>query len=394
MTTFKNVDVALSMWSIFMQMIIQIPLLIMFLAAWFSSRRKIFLTWTIAWIINILALIQIYIVSLTYTNSSFIFQKSFYSLYGSGKILFAIILLFSSIQFSKKDRIIKIPYLYLFLVFIFLSTFFLILPHPVVIQFIVYGSLFLLLFGGAVISLKVGRSIEYKIVALGFFIHSFMYFHHFTILVSWFTNKKVPVYMSRISFFDLISEFVLALSFFLGVVIQIIRELKKANLKLEKNQEHLRNLVDIDPLTGLKNRRVLRKFFEQIKGKCGCVAFIDVNKFKNVNDNLGHSIGDKCLVTIASKLKSIFRPEDGLFRIGGDEFLVVCPEINEMEMKKRLTDLKKVLFHSIKGIKLTIACGVENFNERSHIDEVLKSADRKMYLNKKINGNIFSPFKL
>ena len=239
------------------------------------------------------------------------------------------------------------------------------------------------LFAGVVICFKGVNYIECKVVSLGFLIHGVMFLHHFGILFSWFFERKVPVYMSRISFFDSVSEFILALTFFLGVIIRVLNEYMELNLELQKNQESLRTLVDIDPLTGLKNRRVLRSFFESIKGKEGCLAFIDVNKFKKINDGWGHNVGDKCLIAISLKMKDIFRVEDGLFRLGGDEFLIVCPGITEEEMTVRIKNLKKSIRNSVKGIVITVAVGVEKFNGNSHIDEVLKRADQHMYRNKK-----------
>jgi len=376
------IDVALSAWSIFIQLMINIPLFLLFLLSWLITRKKVFYTWTMAWVLNIIALVMVLIVSNFFANTNSVDQLFFYALYGSAKILFGVILFVSAIQFSKKNEPFNIPSIFLFSLACLLLLVFLFIP-PVIIQFFVYGFVFILLYLGVYVCVKVGNSVECRVAALGFFVHGTMFFHHFIVLISWFTEKKVPVYMSRSSFFDSITEFILALSFFLGVIIRVINELREINLKLEHNQESLRTLVDVDPLTGLKNRRVLRRFFEKIKGKKGCIAFIDVNKFKQINDQWGHGVGDRCLMEIAHKMKEVFRIEDGLFRLGGDEFLIVCPDISKDEMIERLKELKKAIKHSVKGIFLTIAVGVETFDIDSHIDKVLKTADRKMYQDKK-----------
>ncbi len=382
MFNFARIDAALSAWSIFIQLMINLPLFLLFLLSWFTTRKKVFNTWSLAWALNLSALGMVLIISNFFVNTNSPGQIVFYALYGAAKVMFAIVLVISAIQFSKKNEAIAIPTLFLLSIGLLLWVMFLFFS-PVVIQFVVYGFVFALLYVGVYICLIIGNFIECRVVALGFFIHGTMFFHHFIVLISWFTEGKVPVYMSRISFFDAITEFILALTFFLGVIIRSINELREANIKLEKNQENLRTLVDIDPLTGLKNRRVLRSFFEQIKGKEGCLAFIDVNKFKQINDNWGHEVGDKCLVALALKMKKVFRVEDGLFRLGGDEFLIVCPGISKEEMEQRLSDLRKEVRHSVRGITLSIAIGVERFNQYSHIDEVLNVADKKMYNDKK-----------
>ena len=382
MRGFALIDAALSAWSIFIQLMINSPLFLLFLLSWFITKKKIFITWSLAWGLNLSALGMVFVISNFFINTDFPKQIIFYALYGAIKVMFAIVLVISAVQFSKKNQAITIPKLFLISIFLLLWVVLMFLK-PVAIQFVVAGLVFALMYAGVYICLTKENEIECTIVGLGFLIHGTMFFHHFVVLGSWFTEGRVPVYMSRISFFDTITEFILALSFFLGVIVRSINELRDTNIKLAENQENLRALVDIDPLTGLKNRRVLRKFFEEIKGKKGCIAFIDVNKFKHINDNWGHEVGDKCLIALAMNMKKVFRVEDGLFRLGGDEFLVVCPGISKDEMEQRLKDLKGEIKNSVKGITLKVAVGVERFDKDSHIDEVLKIADKKMYKDKR-----------
>ncbi len=382
MKNFMPIDIALSAWSVSIQLMIQLPLFIVFLVSWFATRRKPFLRWATAWGINLIALTQVLIVSYVFPHRKSPEQILFYALYGVNKILFTLILFVSAIEFSGKDRRFHFSLFSFFPALILLWVVFLFL-HPVYIQIFVYGTVAFLLLAGGVVCFKERKRVDLKVVSFGFFIHGLMFLHHFIVMFSWFFNKKIPVYMTRASFFDAISEFILALTFFVGLVIRLMGELKEANLQLERNQESLRALVDVDPLTGLKNRRVLRSFFKSIERKNGCMAFVDVNDFKDINDNLGHSVGDKCLVEIASKLKSIFRSDDGLFRIGGDEFLIVCPGLSRDEIEKRIEKFKKEIRNSIKDVKLTVACGIESFDENSRMDFVLQLADRKMYEDKK-----------
>ncbi|WP_201328426.1 GGDEF domain-containing protein [Thermotomaculum hydrothermale] len=383
MNNFATVDSALSAWSIFIQLMINIPLFLMFLISWFTAKRKVFVTWSIAWAINLIALVMVLLAANWEMSSYYETRVFFYSMYASAKIIFAVLLYLSAIQFSRRNEAINIPIIFLFSLALLFFMFFLAIDfHPVIIQFIVYGLVCLLFYSSVYVCVKTSL-IECKVVAFGFFVQGTMFLHHFIILTLWFTKERVPVYMSRISFFDTISEFVLALTFFLGVIIRVINEYREMNIKLEQNQENLRTLVDIDPLTGLKNRRVLRSFFNSIKGQSGCIAFIDVNKFKQINDNWGHTVGDKCLTAIAIKMKEVFRFEDGLFRLGGDEFLIVCPEISKMEMINRLDKFKKEIKHFVKGVSLTVAVGVDTFEKDSHLDQVLKRADKEMYKNKK-----------
>ncbi len=382
MQYFEAVDVALSRWSIFIQIMINIPLFILFLTAWYATKRKIIFTWTIAWAINIFALAVVFFVAYKFVNTDNPVIIYFYALYGSLKCIFAFILLFSVFQFTKKDGVLPFKKRYFLFLFLMIFLAFLMLK-PVIIQFLVYLFVaFSLIFGGIYVFRKDSK-ILFKIVSAGFLIDGAMFLHHAIVLFPVFYGERAPNYMSRVSFFDAITEFVLALSFLLAVIIQVIGELSASNRELERNQETLRSIVDVDPLTGLKNRRVLRSFVEGIKGKKGAVAFIDVNRFKSINDNWGHSIGDKCLVQLAESMRETFRAEDGLFRIGGDEFLVVCPGLDETSLKERIKKLRKKIFYAVPGVKLTIAVGIEEFDESLPFEEILKKADKKMYFDKK-----------
>jgi diguanylate cyclase (GGDEF)-like protein len=103
-------------------------------------------------------------------------------------------------------------------------------------------------------------------------------------------------------------------------------------------EAHVARLASEDPLTGLPNRRVFRAALERINQECSrpsgerpgqqfAVLFLDVDRFKVINDTLGHRIGDLLLRDIANRLKSCLRPYDELARLGGDEFAIMVPRL-------------------------------------------------------------------
>ena len=98
----------------------------------------------------------------------------------------------------------------------------------------------------------------------------------------------------------------------------------------KKDEEHIRLLADCDTLTGLPNRRLLHSRMDvalqhaQRHGEPLALMCLDLDRFKNVNDSLGHHIGDKLLVQVAQRLKQVLREQDTVCRFGGDEFVLLC----------------------------------------------------------------------
>lgn len=99
----------------------------------------------------------------------------------------------------------------------------------------------------------------------------------------------------------------------------------------KKDEEHIRQLADFDSLTGLPNRRLLQDrvgtalIQAQRQNESVALMFLDLDRFKNVNDSLGHHVGDNLLLQVAQRLMTALREQDTVCRLGGDEFVVLCP---------------------------------------------------------------------
>jgi len=170
-------------------------------------------------------------------------------------------------------------------------------------------------------------------------------------------------------------------------------ELQRTNARLESAQSDLRQLVITDPLTGTRNRR----FFHEIIGRelqrhrryrtPLSIVFIDIDRFKAINDTLGHETGDDVLREVAAFLLRNIREADYVFRWGGDEFLVLI-SCNEPEAVQRATALQAAfakspsLEHLPPGVGLSIGC-VEVPADTDNILPLIQSADERMYLDKK-----------
>jgi diguanylate cyclase (GGDEF)-like protein len=128
------------------------------------------------------------------------------------------------------------------------------------------------------------------------------------------------------------------------------------------------------------------------------LIFIDLDNFKEVNDTLGHDIGDALLIMVAKKIKEVTREEDTIARIGGDEFIVLIDNIGNDKSDARtniasLAEKIKIALNSITHIEgyiniSTPSIGVTLFNDSSvSVKDIIKQADTAMYVAKKQGKN-------
>ncbi|MEQ1599225.1 MAG: GGDEF domain-containing protein [Methylotenera sp.] len=149
-----------------------------------------------------------------------------------------------------------------------------------------------------------------------------------------------------------------------------------------------------DLLTGLPNRALfydrLEHGLEQAKrhGWNLAVMFLDLDKFKQINDKYGHDIGDKVLLTVAKKLKENTRSDDSICRLGGDEFLYLLMEVkNEREVTKVIKKIIKAIELPCEDIDenlvVKLSIGVSLFPKNAdNSEDLIKSADVAMYAAK------------
>ncbi len=156
-----------------------------------------------------------------------------------------------------------------------------------------------------------------------------------------------------------------------------------------------------DSLTKLPNRALLLDRLEQaierckrIKKKVG-VLFLDLDRFKSINDSLSHAIGDELLISAANRLSKIYRKGDTFSRIGGDEFVYVLPDINKksdvVKVANKLLDAFRIPFPiDGKEFNVTASIGICIYPEDgSTVGELLQYADLAMYKAKDLGRNRF-----
>lgn len=176
--------------------------------------------------------------------------------------------------------------------------------------------------------------------------------------------------------------------------------LRTATLQKElmETQKALEYEAIHDPLTGCLNRRgILERLNEELErsqrtGEQFCVAMCDLDYFKKVNDTYGHQTGDDVLKGVVQIIRSQLRPYDQIGRLGGEEFLIIIPNITVSYAYNTLARLNKTvqdteIFTCTGKIKITISIGGIMINEKTSIDNIIKQVDIELYTAKERGRN-------
>ena len=169
----------------------------------------------------------------------------------------------------------------------------------------------------------------------------------------------------------------------------------------KETEQQLEFLAYHDPLTRLPNRLLLRDRFDKAAAASmrnetmAALLFLDLDQFKNVNDTLGHEIGDLLLLGVAERLSACVRDTDTISRLGGDEFVILLPELQDVSTVS--TVAQKVLEHladpfDIRGhiLNTSFSIGIGLYpDDGTDFDTLLKLADAAMYYAKDCGRNTY-----
>jgi two-component system, cell cycle response regulator len=172
-----------------------------------------------------------------------------------------------------------------------------------------------------------------------------------------------------------------------------LHELQRANQKLNQ-------LASIDPLTGVGNRR---QFIERVEAEIARVKrdgapfsllALDLDHFKSVNDSYGHQVGDQVLCGVVQKCLDAIRPYDGVARVGGDEFMVLLPQLTLGAARLIGERVRSAIAGSMfevgigRLVEVTVSIGVSEFGrDGDTLDTILRVADERLYRAKDAGRN-------
>lgn len=198
-------------------------------------------------------------------------------------------------------------------------------------------------------------------------------------------NQKIPVEISSIGT-DINGE---------RILLSIIRDITSR----KKDREKIKKLAYYDTLTKLPNRRFfieeLNKIIEynkELKTKFS-IMFLDIDKFKFVNDTYGHNIGDILLCNIARRVENVIRKDDIVARLGGDEFVILNQKISDLDIVENIASrinyvLKQEFKIENKKIYVSASIGISVYpDDALTSDDLMRRADMTMYDVKESGGD-------
>jgi diguanylate cyclase len=177
-----------------------------------------------------------------------------------------------------------------------------------------------------------------------------------------------------------------------------VEEAEQQIAQLQQELAQASEIVRHDALTGVLNRKGLGEAFEREVGRARrknapmCLAMLDVDNFKALNDTHGHDAGDEALVHLAKVVRETLRPQDTLARYGGEEFVIILTDTQLEDAVRAMTRVQRELtrrffLHQNEKILITFSCGVAELGAEESPDAAVRRADQAMYLAKRAGKN-------
>ncbi|WP_231872623.1 putative bifunctional diguanylate cyclase/phosphodiesterase [Marinomonas gallaica] len=171
------------------------------------------------------------------------------------------------------------------------------------------------------------------------------------------------------------------------------------SIERKKAEQQISMLIKRDPLTGLGNRLIFEEHAELAIARARrnktrlAVAFLDLDRFKNVNDTLGHHVGDMLLTLVGKRIQESIRASDFVARIGGDEFTLLLDNVQDVSSLNRiankvLAEVSRYAVLDCKHLEVSASMGIALYPDQGEtVSELMRKADMALYECKKLESN-------
>ncbi len=196
------------------------------------------------------------------------------------------------------------------------------------------------------------------------------------------------------------STTVVIVSLTTGLLVRLLTtQYRKEKHKIDNAVKELEDLSTKDPLTGVYNRRYMLDFLQTNINRAYnygaqlSVVIFDIDKFKSLNDDFGHLVGDEILLNLCSLVSTQIRNSDILSRYGGEEFVAVFPNTSAEVAYKRAEEIRrkveKANLSDSVDRPITISGGVAEYIKGMSVEEIIDAADKNLYVAKNTGRNKF-----
>ena len=373
-----------------------------------ADRRPYFYTWCNAWVALTTALVALvlrYNVLPHFLGplpEGAVATQACYFIYQFGKLAFLILLLRGTLLYV--GGLADPPLGYLRLLWVsagaisFISV---VVTHDLVGVMYWQGFANIMVFGWCSLALAMLPSSRHSLgtrLTAGVYVLTALLWFAYLVAFTWHFFPEFGVgegswsfFTGRNTYFDLILEMLLAFGMVLVLFEDTRREIDTAHHELRIAHEQLLRESLMDALTGAYNRRAFSEGagLEDARGSFGALVVFDLDNLKDVNDQYGHKYGDALLKHFSAILRASLRPSDKLYRLGGDEFLLVMPRAVAAVVEKRMHELiagaAPLTLQDGSGLSFPVSAsiGVADFRTVEELEAAVHAADRAMYSAKR-----------
>lgn len=378
------VALALQRWSLVVQAGEACLLALFFLALMRSVPLAEIRQWAFAWCANVVGLAAVFVTA--FTGPLPWVGRLAVALYAAGKTTYALLLVAGAQYHLRPGTEQRMqPRLLALLVTGWSVSLAALAPRLAQVQVAQAFMVGMVLFAGAVWVLRHPRAQRSRWLGWALLTEGVLFLHYVPVLAPLLWGEQPLVsYITYSSFFDAAAELVVALGILVALEGNATEHLRHLNEELVASQDRLRQLADLDPLTNLANRRGLRAELQGVRAGGAALVFIDVRDFKRINDRHGHIAGDACLKRVASTLAQVFRAGDGLFRWGGDEFLVVAPGLDAIDAGQRVDEVRRLLAQQADDVPCCeVSVGITDLPPGGEPDLALHEVDERIVADKR-----------